>query len=388
MAESKNKLKREKKGENALEVPYRKYLDPILPYKPARTIESARHEFGFETVIKLAGNENNHGYSPLVVKAIQDSLQEIARYPDVEATALRKEITSWLSVSNHQILFGNGSFELISLIAQAFLEKDSESIIPTPSFGWYYIATVASGGTPKEVKLTDFSIDLNTIYEEISDNTRLIWLCNPNNPTGTYFNANELDDFLTKIPGHILVVLDEAYADYADTKELPKTNELIQKFDNIICLRTFSKAYGLASLRIGYALANEEIIKILEKIKQPSNISLVAQEAAVAALKDRNFYEHVLRENEKGRNLYYKKLKEWDLPYIPSQGNFILFDTKEDSTKLELWYLKHGIFVRNGLEFGLEGWLRITIGTETENNTVLNLFQEYKENFSNKPESS
>lgn len=368
-----------KKGEIVLEVPYRKYLDPLSSFKPARTIESVKREFGLDHIVKLAGNENNHGYSPQVGKAIEHSLQEITRYPDVAATALRDEIVSKLGVVNNQILFGNGSFELISLIAQAFLEEGSESIIPTPSFGWYYIATVASGATPKEVKLTDYSIDLEAIYNKIGESTRVIWLCNPNNPTGTYFNADQLEEFLSKISRNILVVLDEAYVDFANVKELPKANELIQKYDNVICLRTFSKAYGLASLRIGYALARKEIVEILEKIKQPSNISLVAQEAAVAALQDRDFYEYVVKENEKGRNLYYQKLKEWELPYITSQGNFIMFDTKEDSTELELWYLKHGILVRNGLEFGLEGWLRVTIGTESENKLVLNLLQQYKD---------
>ncbi|MDR2783240.1 MAG: aminotransferase class I/II-fold pyridoxal phosphate-dependent enzyme, partial [Treponema sp.] len=194
----------------------------------------------------------------------------------------------------------------------------------------------------------------------------LIWLCNPNNPTGAYFNAKDLDVFLEKAPEHILIALDEAYIDFS-ASDSPRSEELIHRHKNVISLRTFSKVYALASLRIAYALADREIITLLSKIRQPINTNAAAQAAALAALSDQAHYRFVIEENEKGKQFYYRELKRLGLPYIPTQCNFIMFDTKTDAEKVVAAYLKQGILIRGGNEFGKPSWVRITIGTEPEN---------------------
>jgi len=357
-------------------VAHRKVLDGIPSYQPAKTLESVRRELGLTEIIKLSGNENNHGCSPDAAKAIGDlqSALTLTRYPDTYGTLLREELASRLGVKEREIVFGNGSFELITIIAQAFLEPGLEAVIPKPSFGWYANATTTAGAAPVFAPLSEnHAVDLDAILERVNERTGVVWLCNPNNPTGAYFTAAELESFLRKLPSRILVVLDEAYIDFVYGENPPVAADLIHRYQNVISLRTFSKVYGLASLRIGYALADESIVDVLERVKLPINTNAAAQAAALAALKDDQFYRYVISANAAGRELYYETLKRWGVAYIPTQTNFIMLDTGLDSTQIVQEYLKEGAMIRAGAEFGLPTWLRITIGTERENKKVLEI---------------
>jgi histidinol-phosphate aminotransferase len=352
----------------------RKVLDEIVSYKPAKSLESVRRELGLSEIIKLAGNENNHGCSPYVTKALTEFFGELTLYPDMYGTQLREELAARLGVKENELVFGNGSFELLSLVAQAFLEEGREAVIPAPSFGWYRNATVTSGATPVTVPLgDDYAVDLNKVFEKVNDRTAVVWLCNPNNPTGAYFTAKQLANFLRVLPSSVLVVLDEAYIDFVYGEDPPRATELIYEYPNVISLRTFSKVYGLASLRIGYGIADASVIDSLERVRLPINTNAAAQTAALAALRDDEHYRYVVEANAAGRELYYKTLEKWDVAYIPTQCNFIMLDTGRDSAETVNEYLKNGIMLRGGAEFGMPTWLRITIGTERENKKVLDI---------------
>ncbi|MDR2665687.1 MAG: histidinol-phosphate transaminase [Oscillospiraceae bacterium] len=357
-------------------VEYRQALRGVTPYKPARSLESVRREYGLEEIIKLAGNENSHGASPLVARALAEFNSELTRYPDMHCTALRSALAEKLGLGHEQLVFGNGSFELISLVAQTFLAPGDEAIIPAPSFGWYTVAITQAGGVPVHVALDDHCVDLGAVLAAVTDRTRAVCLVNPNNPTGTYFTRARLDAFLGALREDILVILDEAYIDFVYGEDFPDGLDVIRSHGNAVALRTFSKVYGLASLRIGYAAAQPGIIDAISRAKQPLNVNGAAQAAAVAALRDSGHYDHVVGENARGRQLYYRSLGEWGIPYIPTQGNFIMFDTGRDSAQLELEYLKRGVLIRRGAEFGMPTWLRVTIGTERENLKVLSILRE------------
>ena len=349
-------------------------LEKISDYRPARTLESVKREYGFSDVIKLAGNENRLGCSPRAVEAVKNA-GLLPYYPDTNCTKLREKLASVYKTGEADFIFGNGSFELISLIAQTFLEPGGESVIPVPSFGWYTNVTLQMNAVPVFVSLTDFKIDLDSIRKKITDKTKIIWICNPNNPTGTLLGQNELINFLETVGNDIIVVLDEAYIDFI-SEDYPDTVYLLKKFTNVILLRTFSKVYGLASFRIGFGMTNPEIIRNMNKVRIPINVNTLAQEAALASLDDADFRKKVLENNREGLELYYAELEKLGLNYIRSNGNFILFDTGKDSTWVEAEFLKRRIVIRPAAEFGLPTWVRISIGTREDNAEVIRVLEE------------
>lgn len=355
-------------------VVYKKALDGVKPFKAARSLESARREFGLSEVLKLAGNENMYGPSPKALAVLARVQNEVSYYPDTGVTGLRSALAAKLGVAEDELLFGNGSFECLSFAALAVLEAGSEAVIPSPSFGWYTICARAENAAPVFVPLRRHKVDLDATLRAITANTRLIWLCNPNNPTGSYFTAAELDAFLLRVPPSILVVLDEAYINFAPA-DAPDTLSLFRQHTNIISLRTFSKIYGLAGLRIGYAVGNRALIEVISRVRAPVNINTLAQEAARAALDDEDFYRYVLAENAKGRELYYAELTRLGIEYIPTAGNFIMFNTGRAAGEIELEFIKRGILVRNGAEFGMPSWIRVTIGAEAQNRRVLSVLE-------------
>lgn len=350
-------------------------LEQISKYKPARSIESVKRELGLAGIIKLAGNENSLGCSPLAKQAIQNAFSELSLYADSNCTRLRERLAEILAVNGDQIVFGDGSFELLSLIAQAYINPGEESIIAEPSFGWYKIVTWEMAGKVVSVPLNRHKVDLDAIRDRVTEKTRVIWLCNPNNPTGTFFDQKQLGRFLSSLPDHILVVLDEAYYEFVEDGSYPESTELIERFPNIIVLRTFSKVYGLASLRIGYGISSPEVAAALNKIRPPINVSLPAQAAALASLDDPNFKAKVLENNRRSKKLYYHTLEEWGVEYIPTQGNFIMLRTGLDSGYVVNEYLKKGIMIRSGDDFDMPTWLRVTIGRYEENELVLDVLQ-------------
>lgn len=345
----------------------------LAEYKPARSIVEVSRKYGFaeKDLIKLAGNENRWGCSPKVIKAINDNRAFFSYYPDVNATKLREKLVKKHNVSEDNLIFGNGSFELLTLIGEAYIGKGDEAIYTDPSFGWYLNVTLKNEGTIIKVPVTkDKEVDTEGILSRISDKTKVIWLCNPNNPTGTVLTPDELISFVNKVPENVLIVLDEAYIDFIDGEYID-TVDLVKKHDNVISLRTFSKTYGLASFRVGYGIASKDIIKNLLKVKLPINLNFAAQVSALAAMEDKDFFDYVIRSNRKELEHYYKEFESLGLKYIPSNGNFILVYTGIDGEYVENEFAKSGIIIRKGEEFGLDGWLRISVGKSEENIIVI-----------------
>ncbi len=359
-----------------MSVKARKAIADIPSYKPAKTVKAAQEESGIKTIVKLAGNENNLGCSPNVAKALTNAFPELSRYPEFSNAELAGRIASKYGVDRSELIFTNGSFELISVVALAYLNPGEESVIPDPSFGWYRNVTKQAGAKEVIVPLKDDYVDIYAMLDAVTENTKLLWICNPNNPTGTGYTHSEIEEFLKKVPQHVLVVLDEAYIDFWNGEDRVDAGKLIHTYNNVIALRTFSKLHGLASLRIGYGLANQEIISNLRKAKVPIDITMAGQVAAVAAFDDEEFQRKVIENNKKGLELYYRTLEDLGLKYIPSNGNFIMFDTGTDSGWVVSEYLKRGYVIRDGKDFGRPGWLRVTIGKPEENEKVLEILRE------------
>jgi histidinol-phosphate aminotransferase len=356
--------------------PLKAALDAIKPFKAARSLESVRREFGLTEIIKLAGNENMHGASPAALAALSRIAAEkiVPFYPDTGLARLTDALAGKLGVRQNEILFGNGLFEVLSFAALSALEAGAEAIIPDPSFGWYAISTIAVNAAPVFVPLREHRVDLDAVLRAVTPKTRLVWLCNPNNPTGAYFTGAELEAFLRRLPSSVLVTLDEAYIDFAPD-DAPRSPGLIRRFPNVLSLRTFSKTYGLAGLRIGYALGNAALIEKISRVRAPVNVNALAQEAALAALGDDEFYNYVLAENTRGKELYYAELSCIGFNYIPTAGNFIMIDTRLPAGDVEHEFIKHGIMIRSGVEFGMDTWIRVTIGTEAQNKKVLQILK-------------
>jgi histidinol-phosphate aminotransferase len=357
----------------------RKAVENLPVYTPAKSIDSTKREFGFERVIKLAGNENTLGFSPLTREAIKEIS---SYYPDGASLNLTEKLSKKLNVRQSQIVFGNGSFELLFLIGLAFLEQGEETIIPEPSFNWYKNVTLIMGGNIVSVPLKDFKTDLDAIEAAITDKTKIIWLCNPNNPTGTIFTESELTAFLDRVRDDIVVVLDEAYYDFVAEEGYPDSIKLLERYKNIIILRTFSKLEGLAAFRIGYGIADEELTGYINKVRMPINVNAAAQLAAYAAVDDDSFRQRTLSNVRSGLESYYQLFDRLGLKYIKSNTNFIFFDTGIDSGYVVNEFLKKGILIRGGAEFGYPTMLRISVGTPEENKQVIELL----ENILNKTE--
>lgn len=353
----------------------RKAVEQLPVYKPAKSIDSTKKEYGFEHVIKLAGNENTLGFSPLA----RDVLERLdSYYPDGAGVNLREKLAKKFKVRPEQIILGNGSFELLFLTGLAFLEENEETILAEPSFGWYKNVTLIMGGKIVPVPLNEsYQVDLEGILKAITDKTKIIWLCNPNNPTGTIFTEAQLEKFLAQVREDIIVVLDEAYYDFVVEEGYPDSVSLLSKYNNIIILRTFSKLEGLAAFRLGYGIAGEELIGHLNKVRMPINVNGAAQLAGFAALDDEIFKQKTLDNVRSGLQQYYDALERWGLSYVKSNTNFIWFDIGIESGPIVQKFLEHGILIRAGEEFGYPTMLRISIGTKEENEQVLELLGKF-----------
>ncbi len=351
----------------------REVLEKIPPYKAARSVATLKREYGLEKITKLAANENTLGFSQKVFEAIKKANSQ---YPDGSAFELRKRLSDKLGVTADNIVLGNGSFELIYLAAIAYLERGDETIGAVPSFGWYKSVTQILGATYTGVPVRDFHVDLNAIASSVSKKTKIIWLCNPNNPTGTIFTASELESFLSKIRNDILVILDEAYVDFVSEPDFPDSIALLKKHDNIAIFRTFSKLEGLASFRIGYAIGSTDFVSIINKIRIPSNVNMLAQLAALASIDDGDFKKKTLENAKTQKEFYYKEFKRLGFSYVPSNTNFIFFDIGQPSSEIVEKILKKGFLVRGGAEYGFPTMIRLTIGTPEENRGFLKVLED------------
>jgi histidinol-phosphate aminotransferase len=355
---------------------YRKVLESIPSYIPGKPINEVKRELGLQKVIKLASNENPLGCSPKVREAVLDFLDKVSFYPDGHCLELNTALSEHLGVQPAQLAFGAGSFELISLVAQTFITPGDTAVMPVPSFGWYNTATRLMDGIVEEIPLTKYKIDLAKIKAGIHDKVKIIWTCNPNNPTGTIITKQELESFLREIPPHVVVVLDEAYYDYVTDENYPESIRLIDQYPNVIILRTFSKIYGLASFRIAYAISNAENIRHLNKVRQIFNVNAVAQVAALASLQDADFKRAGQKNNTEGKKYLYQVFDELKLEYIPTEGNFVMVDTGLDSAEVYRKLLEKGVIIRPGEHFQMPAWIRISVGTLEENKLFAKAFKE------------
>lgn len=339
----------------------------ITPYQPGRPIEEVKRQLGLKEVIKLASNENPLGPSPKAVLAIKKSLAKINRYPEGTCFYLRQRLSKKLKVKPGNIIFGNGSDEIIDIIIKTFSELDDEVITSDITFLEYKIIAQQNGRKVKTVPLKNFTYDLPRIKENINPQTRVIFIANPNNPSGTYVKRSEVDKFLNGLPGDIVVVFDEAYLEFVENKDFPLSLNYFRQGKNVIILRTFSKIYGLAGLRIGYGIAREAFIQYMERARQPFNVNTLAQEAALAALDDTAFIRKAQKVVSEGKKYLSIELDRLKINYIPSAANFILIDLKQGGLKIFHKLLREGVIVRDMCQYNLKNFIRVTIGTEKEN---------------------
>jgi histidinol-phosphate aminotransferase len=356
---------------------WKEQLLQLTPYQPGKSIEAVKRQYKLDKIVKLASNENPFGCSGQVLEALQSNQTSLAIYPDGYATTLRETLSAFLQVDEEELIFGNGSDNLIQIISRALLHPNSNTIMATPSFSQYKHNAVIEGAVCKEVPLVNGEHDLDAMLTAIDDQTNVIWLCSPNNPTGTYIPESKLNAFLEKVPADSLVVLDEAYYEYVVAEDYYDSIKLAQKYENLIVLRTFSKIYGLAALRIGYGVANRSIIKALEPAREPFNVNSLGQLAATAAIKDQEFINTCKEKNRLGLEQFYEFCGNYELDYYPSQTNFILIDCKTDGDLVFQNLMERGYIVRSGKALGFPTGVRITVGSFEQNEGVLNALGEF-----------
>jgi len=354
------------------------WIKKIKPYLPGKPIEEVRRELNLRRIIKLASNENPLGPSPRAVKAIRKWAKKVWLYPEGGGYWLKEALSRKLGVRMENLILGNGSDEIVSFLTRAFLKEGEEIVMGDPSFIMYSIDARIEGGKVRFVPLKDFRLDLPGMLEAITPRTRLVFISNPNNPTGTIVKKEEVEKFLEKVPPHILVVFDEAYYEYVEDASFPQLIPLLREKENLIILRTFSKIYGLAGLRIGYGVAREEIIDTLNRVRPPFNVNSLAQKAALASLEDERQVERSRKLVREGKKYLYREFERMGLFYVPTQANFILVRVGEDASQVERELLKRGVIVRGMGGYGLSEFIRVTIGRPRENKLFIRFLREIK----------
>ena len=346
---------------------FKHYIQDIVPYEPGKPIEEVERELGIFRVTKLASNENPLGPSRKALRAMRAALRRVHLYPDGGSYELKQRLARELGLSAEQIVLGNGSNEIIELLARGFLNEGDRVISSEHSFLVYPLIARACGASYTAVPMKDYRYHLRGILDSIDDRTRLIFISNPNNPTGTYVPAQEVEDFLSKVPKDVVVCFDEAYIDFVEAKDFPYLLFHVKsEKPNVILLRTFSKSFGLAGLRIGYGLASREMVQYLNKIRQPFNVNRLAQIGACAALDDRHFLWRSKRLVHRGRLYLYRKFTQMGLSFVESEANFVLVNVKRDAKEVSGEMLKRGVIVRAMKAYGLGRFIRVTIGTGFE----------------------
>ncbi len=339
----------------------------IKSYIPGKSIEEVQKEFGAKRWVKLASNENLLGPSPKAVSAVRKELPNIYLYPEGPCTVLRQALAKRFSLPEGMVVISNGADNLILMIASAFVNEGDEVVMADPTFSVYTNVTQIMGGKPVKVKLKDFTHDLDTMLKKVTRKTKLVFVCNPNNPTGTTISLESFNYFLSQLPKRVVVILDEAYGDFVEDAFYPDGLDYIREKRQVIVLRTFSKVYGLAGLRIGFALGREDLVDCLYQVRDPFPVHRLAQVAAVAALNDE---DHAIRSIQlvyQGKRYLYKELDRIGLSYVPSQANFIFIDFEKDSEGIFQALLKEGIIVRPGKIWGYPTFARVTIGRMEDN---------------------
>jgi histidinol-phosphate aminotransferase len=348
------------------------YVRAIAPYQGGKPIAEVAREFGLDEakIIKLASNENPLGMPESARLAMQKAVADIGRYPDANGFDLKAAITAKYDVPAEWITLGNGSNDILELATHAFVQAGQAAMYAEYSFVVYALATQAVGARAIVVKAKDYGHDLAAMFDAITADTKLIFIANPNNPTGSFIPAAELEAFLARVPPQIVVVLDEAYNEYLPPEVQYESISWVRKYPNLLVSRTMSKAYGLAGLRIGFGIAQPAITDLLNRIRQPFNVNSLAQAAAVAALNDTEFLQRSAQLNRDGYRQLTQTFDELGLEYVPSFGNFVMVKVGADEAagaRVNLALLKQGIIVRPVANYGLPQWLRVTIGLPQEN---------------------
>lgn len=345
------------------------HLRSLAPYVPGRPAEDVAREHGLERVVKLASNENPLGPSPRALRAVAGALAELGRYPDGAGRGLRAALAGRLGVEPERIALGNGSNEIITLLARLFVGAGEEAVVSEGAFAIYRLAVQAAGGVVRSVPMRGFVHDLEAMARAVGPATRLVFVGNPNNPTGTIFRRPEWERFLARIPDDVVVVCDEAYAEFVEDPDYPDAIREPDRHPLLVVVRTFSKAYGLAGLRVGYALAAADVIDLLDRIRDPFNVNALAQAAARAALEDAEHLERSRSAVRAGRRFLERVFGELGLAFVPGEANFLMVDVG-DGGRVAAGLERRGVIVRPIAGYGFPRHVRITVGTPEENGAL------------------
>ncbi|MFP3554972.1 histidinol-phosphate transaminase [Paraburkholderia sp. SIMBA_049] len=352
------------------------YVRAIAPYVAGKPISEVAREFGLDEarIVKLASNENPLGMPQSAKTAMAQAASELGRYPDANAFELKAALSAQYDVPADWITLGNGSNDILELAAHAFVEKNQSVVYAQYSFAVYALATQGLGARAIVVPAVKYGHDLDAMLAAISDDTRLVFVANPNNPTGTFIDGATIEAFLSKVPRHVAVVLDEAYTEYLSADKRYDSIAWVRRYPNLLVSRTFSKAFGLAGLRVGFAIAQPELTDLMNRLRQPFNVNTLAQAAAIAALNDKPFLQKSAELNTQGYLRLTQAFDKLGLEYVPSHGNFVLVRVGNDDgagNRVNLELLKQGVIVRPVGSYGLPQWLRVTIGLPEENETFI-----------------
>ncbi len=352
------------------------HIASIRPYVPGKPMAELERELGLSSTIKLASNENPLGPSPKVLRALRSRLAEINRYPDGSAFELTRALAAKLEVPPEAILLGNGSNEVIDIAVRTFLRPGEEVVSAAGAFVVYQLATQAGGGTNVVVPMREHAHDLPAMVAAVTPRTRMVFVANPNNPTGTWVSERMVERFMSALPDGVIAVFDEAYYEYVARRSFPDTLRRVRAGQPVFCLRTFSKAYGIAGLRIGYLVGPPEYVAEMNKVREPFNTNHLAQVAATAALADERHLRRVVRLNRKERERLVTELNAIGLEVIPSEANFVLVDMQRDGNALYQELLSRGVIVRPVGNYGYPSHLRVTVGLPAENDRFLAALRE------------
>ncbi|CAD5109702.1 histidinol-phosphate transaminase [Zestomonas carbonaria] len=353
-------------------------VQKLSPYVPGKPVDELARELNLDPagIVKLASNENPLGPSPKALEAIRGELAELTRYPDGNGFELKRRLAERCGVSTAQVTLGNGSNDILELVARAYLAPGLNAVFSEHAFAVYPIVTQAVGAQGKVVPARDYGHDLEAMLAAIDEQTRVVFVANPNNPTGTWFGPQTLADFLARVPERVLVVLDEAYIEYAEGDELPDGLDYLAQYPNLLVSRTFSKAYGLAGLRVGYGLSSVQVADVLNRVRQPFNVNSLALAAACAALDDAEYLAESRRVNDAGMLQLEEGFRGLGLKWIPSKGNFIAVDFGRDAAPINQALLQAGVIVRPVAGYGMPTFLRVSIGTQAENARFLEVLRQ------------
>ena len=351
-------------------------IQALQPYLPGKPVAELEREYGITDAVKLASNENPFGPSPLALAAAREVLEDLGRYPEGSGWLLAGRLARLHGLERDRVTLGNGSNDVLDIIARVFLTPAHEAVFSQYAFAVYPIAVQAAGAKARIAPAHDgskgpaYGHDLDAMYALVGPDTRLVFIANPNNPTGTWLESNALEAFISSLPAHVMVVVDEAYFEYVDKPGYPDASAWLQRFPNLIVTRTFSKAYGLAGLRVGYALSHPDVADLLNRVRHPFNVNMVAQAAALAALDDSEYLHHVVQRNREGMQQLLAGFERLGLPYIESAGNFVAVETGRGLQRYEA-LLQRGVIVRPIANYGMPDHLRVTVGRADENARLL-----------------